>query len=170
MNQFEFIDQTPSQKTNTINQRIFSRNIPSQSLQPYFSSRPVSTKHSTMPIVNPNKQSSVPVRHHSTYNIQQTFNPGSGKAPWSGYASNVHNESELRNQIYALQDHSQAVYVPSSNSDLYKLRWDEQPVAQPFPDLFQEQHLDQGPTMLSKIPGFSLFHISTRQEIKDGNF
>jgi hypothetical protein len=170
MNQSDFNDQTASQKTNTINQRLFSRNIPSQSLQPYFSSRPVSTKHSIMPVVNPIKQSSVHVNQHATYNIQQTFNPGSGKAPWSGYASKVHHESELRNQIYALQDHSQAVYVPSSNSDLYQVRWDEQAVAQPFPDLFEEQRLDQGPTLLSKIPGFSLFHTSTRQEIKDRKF
>ena len=40
-------------------------------------------------------------------------------APFSGFVENVDVESVLRNQIFALQKNDQAVYVPSSKSDLY---------------------------------------------------
>ena len=43
------------------NQRIYSRNIPSQMLQPYIDVRPVMTKYSYFPIVDPRKNISVPL-------------------------------------------------------------------------------------------------------------
>jgi len=110
----------PSSKLqHDINTRIYNRNIPSSTLQPYLDIRPVATKYSRLPIVDPRKMLNVPFTQEPTYNVHHTFNPGNRMAPWSGFASNVNLESELRNQIYAIQSCSQAVYVPDSSSDLY---------------------------------------------------
>ena len=46
------------EETNT---RIYDRNIPSQMLQPYLDVRPVMTKYSYFPIVDPRKQLNVPL-------------------------------------------------------------------------------------------------------------
>ena len=110
----------PSSKLqHDINTRIYDRNIPSSTLQPYLDVRPVATKYSRLPIVDPRKMLNIPFTQEPTYNVHNTFNPGNRMAPWSGFASNVNLESELRNQIYAIQSCSKAVYVPDSNSDLY---------------------------------------------------
>ena len=101
------------------NRRIYDRNIPSAKLQPYLDVRPVMTKYSYLPIVDPRRQLDTKLNELPTYNINSTFNPGNDMAPWSGFASNINTESILRNQIYALQSCSQSEYVPSSNSDLY---------------------------------------------------
>ena len=47
---------------NATNQRIYDRNIPSQFLQPYLSVRPVLTKYSIMPIVDPRAPAKVPMQ------------------------------------------------------------------------------------------------------------
>jgi len=108
-----------SQIRTEINARLYDRNIPSAPLQPYLDVRPVSTKYSILPVVDPRKPITTPLTVQPIYNVGNTFNPGSATAPYSGYASHVNTESELKNQIYALQKSSQAVYVPSSHSDLY---------------------------------------------------
>lgn len=163
MNQ-EFKDQTASQKTDTINYRTYIRNIPSQTLQAYLPSSPVPTKYQLMPIVDERKQSKVPVKQMPVFNIQKTFNPGTG--PWSGYSSNVNRESELRNQIFALQSCSQATFVPSSKSDLYQLHWKQANIQQPFPDLFHKEILTSENIVNPNI-GYALFNNATRQQNKD---
>jgi len=152
--------------TDSINNRINDRNIPSQMLQPYLSVRPVMTKYSIMPIIDPRKHISVPMDNYPTYNPEQTFNPGTYQAPWSGYASNINKESELKNQIFALQKCSQSVYVPSSNSDLYEFRFrsiKNEHVIQPFPNLFKNEHFSQfnpKPENTQEV----LFNNPTRQQ------
>jgi hypothetical protein len=149
------------------NSRIYDRNIPSQVLQPYFTPRSVSTKYSIMPIVDPRKEVSVKTFNYPTYNTNRVFNPGNSQSPWSGYSSNVNTESELRNQIYALQKCSQAVYVPSSGSDLYE--YDIIPrdmINNPFSELFREEKFDAfNPNPENLAHG--LFLNSTRTQVKD---
>jgi hypothetical protein len=99
------------------NQRIYDRNIPSQVLQPYLDVRPVMTKYAYFPIVDGRADVYVPLQKLPKYSTTAVFNPGNRAAPWSGYNANL--ESELRNQVFALQKCSQAVYIPSSASDLY---------------------------------------------------
>jgi hypothetical protein len=88
---------------NQTNTRIYDRNIPTQPLQPYLDVRPVMTKYSFLPIVDPRKELNVNLKQLPTFNQRTTFNPGNTQSPWSGFASNINTESELRNQIYALQ-------------------------------------------------------------------
>ena len=102
-----------------MNDKLYKRNVPSKNLQPYLDVRPVMTKYSYFPIVDPRKKITSEFQVMPTYNVDNVFNPGNTQSPWSGFASNVNVESELRNQIYALQKCSQAVYVPNSQSDLY---------------------------------------------------
>lgn len=159
-------DMSAATRVDLNNQRIYDRNIPSQILQPYISVRPVMTKYSLMPIVDPRAPVNVPMEQLPIYNQEQIFNPGTA-APWSGYSSNVNIESDLRNQIFALQKCSQAVYVPSANSDLYQFGFkpNKQDV-QPFPNLFAEEQFSQFNPNPENIAN-SVFYNATRQQMKD---
>jgi hypothetical protein len=162
--------ETSTQKQNTINNRIYSRNIPSQQLQPYLDARPVLTKYSIMPIVDPRKNIDTPLMQTKLYEPEKVFNPGNDFGPWSGYALNVNKESDLRNQFYGLQTCSQSIYVPNSNSDLYNnIQWNNDgSTNQQFPYLFRdEKFCPFNPNPEPNKIGFSLFHNSTRQQLKD---
>ena len=97
-----------SARQKIMNSRTYARNIPSQPLQPYLESRSVLTKYSIMPIVDPRKEIKTPLNQQATFNPEHIFNPGNATAPWSGFASNVNKESDLRGQIFAIQECSQA--------------------------------------------------------------
>ena len=157
------------EQTNT---RIYDRNIPSQMLQPYLDVRPVMTKYSHFPVVDPRKELHVNMPQMPTYNSQMVFNPGNTMSPWSGFASNVNLESELRNQIFALQKSNQSVYVPSSNSDLYKYSYTPNNAgqAQAHSLLFQKEHFcDFNPNPDNNIVGSGIFNNSTRTQVKEIN-
>ena len=160
-----------SGRQDIMNTRTYTRNIPSQPLQPYLDARPVLTKYSILPVVDPRKAIKTPLIQQATYNPEQIFNPGNvtASAPWSGFASGINDESELRGQIFALQECSQAKYVPSSKSSLYNVQWKNSlEINQPFPGLFKKETF--GPTDTtpeSKKIGFSLFNNATRQQLKD---
>lgn len=150
------------------NTRIYSRNIPSQMLQPYIDVRPVMTKYSLFPIVDPRKPTSVRMEQQPTYNVNKVFNPGNDSSPWSGYASNVNLESELRNQVYALQKCSQAVYVPNKSSDLYDYKF--KTIKQPNPHelLFQNEGFSSfNPNPDQNVVGSNLFNNNTRVQVRD---
>jgi len=152
------------------NRKIYSRNIPSQPLQPYLDVRPVMTKYSYLPIVDPRRELSVKLEQMPTYNTNNVFNPGTNQAPWSGFASNVNLESELRNQVYALQKCSQSVYVPKSNSDLYKFSFkaENAKVEQSHPLLFEANRFESfNPNPDSKVVGNNMFMNPTRVQIRD---
>ena len=161
---------TTKQLHEQTNSNIYHRNIPSQPLQPYLDSRPVLTKYSIMPIVDARKTITEPLIHRATYSPSTVFNPGNG-GPWSGFASNVNHESELRNQIFALQSCSQAIYVPSSKSDLYSVKWNTNNtnnVIQPFPSLFKTDAFSpKNPNAHPEKIGYALFNNSTRHQLKD---
>ena len=153
------------EQTNT---RIYDRNIPSQILQPYLDVRPVMTKYSYFPIVDPRKEIKTQMEQMPTYNVGKVFNPGNTVSPWSGFSSNINLESELRNQVYALQKCSQSVYVPNSTSDLYNYKF--KTVAQPNPHelLFQSNNFSSfNPNPDDKIVGSGIFMNNTRVQVRD---
>lgn len=150
------------------NKRIYDRNIPSQLLQPYVDVRPVLTKYSYFPIVDPRRELKTPMEQLPTYNVHKVFNPGNTKSPWSGFASNINKESELRNQIYALQKCSQAVYVPNSSSDLYTYNFHTKTQQDPHYLLYQNENFSSfNPNPNPATIGTSMFMNSTRSQIKD---
>lgn len=150
------------------NNRIYDRNIPSQMLQPYLDVRPVMTKYSYFPIVDPRKQTIVPLVQMPTYNVHEGFNPGNSKSPWSGFASNINRESELRNQVYALQKCSQAVYVPTSNSDLYTYNFKTKTQENPHDLLFRDETFESfNPNPSPGLCGSGIFNNNTRCQVRD---
>ena len=59
-------------------------------LQPYLDVRPVSTKYSILPIVDPRSEIKTKFVQTPTYRIDHVFNPGNALyAPWSGFSSSV---------------------------------------------------------------------------------
>ena len=155
------------ERTEELSRRMAARNIPSSPLQPQFDFRPVSTKYDMMGIIDRRPKSSVALHAYPEYNIAKTFNPGTAVAPWSGFASEVDDESRLRNEFFALQKCEQSEYVPSTKSDLYNTTVDagiQEP--QPFPDLFREQDFEPfNPNTCNT--GRMFFDNCTRQQIKD---
>ena len=152
------------------NKRIYDRNIPSQLLQPYIDVRPVSMKYSYFPIVDPRSEVNVRLHQMPTYNVHTVFNPGNTQSPWSGFASNINKESELRNQIYALQKCSQAVYVPNSNSDLYHYSYTPANAGQMSSHslLFTNNQFNEfNPNPDPKIIGSNMFNNATRVQVRD---
>ena len=169
MNIHSYIDQSSSQRQQTVYLRSYERNIPSQPLQPYLDARPVMTKYSLLPIVDARKPIETPLIQQSTYTPEKVYNPGNDYGPWSGYASNINHESDLRNQIFALQSCAQSAYIPSSKSSLYEVKWqNSNKQQQPFPTLFKnEQFSPVNPNSNQDKIGFALFNNATRQQTKD---
>jgi hypothetical protein len=151
------------------NRKLYSRNIPSQQLQPYLDVRPVMTKYSYLPIVDPRREINETLNQQPTYNTNAVFNPGNTQSPWSGFATNINTESELRNQIYALQRCSQAVYVPNSNSDLYSFHFKPTNTTQMTHNLlFKEESFNQfNPNPCDNKVGQGLFMNPTRIQVRD---
>ena len=153
-------------RNEALNDRIYSRNIPSGNLEATFSPVPVSTKYSMMPIFDQYKQATVPIVTRGFYNVGRTFNPGNAEGPWSGFASNVDVETVLRNQTFGLQYCEQSVYVPSSNSDLYQVEVIGRQEIQTHPALFQQEQFQPfNPNTLNL--GTDIFNNATRQQLKD---
>jgi len=150
------------------NRKLYSRNIPSQQLQPYLDVRPVMTKYSYLPIVDPRREINETLIQQPTYNTNAVFNPGNTQSPWSGFATSINTESELRNQIYALQRCSQSVYVPTSNSDLYSFNFKPNTTQMPHNLLFKEESFNQfNPNPSDNKVGHGLFMNPTRVQVRD---
>ena len=162
-------EESVSEIHNETNRRIYDRNVPSQMLQQYLDVRPVMTKYSHFPIVDPRKEVNVRMNQYPTFNPHSMFNPGNTQSPWSGFASNINTESELRNQIYALQKCSQSVYVPSSYSDLYTYSF--KPIMNPNQQhelLFKKDTFNSfNPNPEPNKVGTYIFSNPTRAQVKD---
>ena len=154
-------------RTNELNERISSRNVPSNPLQPQFSCRPVSTKYEILPIFDRRQLPTVAIQRQPTFNMATTFNPGTAYGPWSGFAANVNDESTLRNQFFAIQKNPEAYYVPSSTSDMYQVHVNKgAQLNQPFPNLFRKQQFEKFNPNECDI-GKNIFDNFTRQQVKD---
>jgi hypothetical protein len=165
--QFKSKHESTCEIQDSINYRISDRNRPSKPLQPYLDVRPVMTKYSILPIVDPRAKINTPMVQMPVYSPEKVFNPGSTEGPWSGYASSINKESELRNQIYALQSCTQATYIPSSKSDLYEPYIYANPTDIPyFKGLFQVEKFEKFNPNTENIAN-DLFNNCTRQDIRN---
>ena len=156
-----------SDHCNVMNHRIYERNVPSATLQPSFSIRPVQTKYSLFSFENKKPSSNIPIIKQPIYNVESVFNPGTAQAPWSGFATKINTESKLRNQYFALQRSEQSVYVPSSTSDLYNdpVINSSMIVKDTFPYLNKPEQFDCHNPNTIKV-GLDTFHNCTRQQLK----
>ena len=161
--QFERVDE--------LNGRLASRHFSDNPLEPNFDIRPVSTKYSHFPVLDRqpiNKESPI---NYTSYRLSNNFNPGNDKAPVSGYFSNIDLETNLRNQNFALQHGaSQGVYVPTSESELYKVHVTSTPgEPQPHPDLFNKPNFDKSihPNLYNSNIGSENFFNHTRTQLRN---
>lgn len=157
------------EKNNNINKQIYDRNVPSQKLENNFSSRPVQMRYNKMPLLDNRETPKVSMETHPIYNSEQIFFPGTRRPHFSGFATNVDEESLLRNQYFALQKCDRAQYIPDSTSDMYihniahrNTNYDVQNQV-----LFQTpQFNDFNPNISNRI-GSELFNNSTRVQLKN---
>ena len=107
-------------RTQELNKRLTDRIIPSHTIDPVFSPKPMSTRYTKMHILDNNENNvETPITAKNQFQTSTTFYPGDRKPNWNGFVTNVDKESDLRNQFFAIQKCNQAYYIPSSTSDLY---------------------------------------------------
>jgi hypothetical protein len=116
------------------------------------------------------KAATVPIQSSYNYSLHNEFTPPvAAIGPVSGFINNVQTESVLRNQNYALhKGNDEVVYVPSSESDLYKVYIPSSPSEQPHPGLFKRYDLSQKhhPNVANTNIGTDRFHNNTRTQLK----
>ena len=161
-------------RTDELNCRLMERNEPQDTLPPNFTPRPVLSKYARFPMMDARMPSTVPIQPNVNYSLETNFTPTVMKnGPVSGFINNVNTESELRNQNYALQKGGgQDVYVPSSDSDLYKVTVPSKPSVQPYPGLFEHVTFNQAPhpnVCGSEHVGKDIFRNNTRTQLRGGN-
>ena len=157
------------EKQDSINRKLSMRNIPSNDMAKNFDPRPVCTKYCTLPMIDHRKEHNTPIMTAPGYNTNNTFYPGTDKPHYYGFATNVDNESTLRNQFMALQAADQAKYIPPSTSDLYQNRVNFQTTNENLDGsmLFREdQFSDFNPNPSIKI-GSGIFNNATRVQLKN---
>lgn len=160
-----------NERVDELNNRYQDRQFPDSPLEPNFSPRSISTKYSHFPILNGRKPTNEPFLNYPSYSTQSNFNPGSDTAPSSGFFRNVDTETILRNQTAALQHGAeQGIYVPSSNSDLYKVSVVYRPSEQPNPLLFRSFQFNQTdhPNNIDNNIGHDRFFNHTRTQLRGG--
>jgi hypothetical protein len=154
-------------RVNELNTRLGSRQFPDIALQPNFDPRPLSTKYTFNPSYS---KPTVRIQRNVDHVVELNFNPGSSRAPPQGFLNNIDKETILRNQVFALQHGAdQAIYVPSSNSDLYKTTIVSTPgEPQPFPNLFSKSQFSatENPVEGTTI-GKNVFFNHTRTQLRE---
>ena len=107
---------------NELNMKINKRHFPSNSLQPNFDPRPLSTKYALLKFPLENQyvsDDSEPLVHCEKYDNRKVFYPGNSKAPISHFFDNIDTESILKNQFQPLTKHDGPNYIPNTKSDLF---------------------------------------------------
>lgn len=159
-----------NERVDELNDRIGSRQFADSPLEPNYDPRPIPTKYSLFPIINRRTPAHEPVNQLPDFNIQTTFNPGTDRSPFSGYASNLDIENSLRNQYFAREPSGILnQYIPSSNSDLYRVSVISRPSDQPHPLLFSQKHFssDIHPNLTNSTVGREQFFNHTRTQLRN---
>jgi hypothetical protein len=168
----QYLHQGQFARTDELNHRILERSVPDSPLPPNFTPRPVLSKYSLFPMLDSRKPTTVPIEPNYNYSASSNFTPPLMKTgPVSGFINNVQLENDLRNQNYALnRGNDKTTYVPSSNSDLYKVYIPSAPSKQPHPELFTSPVLNQQVhPNIQNAPhiGQDRFHNNTRVQLKE---
>jgi len=159
-----------NERVDELNDRISARNAPDTHLKPNYDPRPVSTKYAHFPMINRRAPSHEPVINFMDHSVSANFNPGSSRAPPVGYFNQVDTETVLRNQFFALQNGpGQHVYIPSSDSDLYKITVVSKPSEQPHPLLFRNEEFSKmtHPNVENPAIGRNNFFNHTRTQLRN---
>jgi hypothetical protein len=164
-------------RTDELNLRIGSRNLPDAQLQPNIDFRPIPTKYSHFPILDRRTPATVPINHYLDHNVEYNFNPGNDRGPVYGYMNNVEKEMQLRNQYFALQKGGdKGTYVPNRSSDLYNptiyaLQGQYEHTGGTHTLLFKQPDLNIQihPNIAHSTIGKDRFYNHTRTQLRDMN-
>lgn len=157
-----------NERVDELNDRIFSRISADVPLKPLFTPRSVMTRYSLFPVIDRRAAPTIDLRNYLDYSVSDHFSAAQSRAPVDGYFRNVELESGLRNQHYSLSSAPQKCYVPSSNSDLYRVRavGGSLNEPQPFDNLFREFTFeDSARPNVNTCPANSYFN-STRSQLR----
>ena len=121
-----------------INDRIYSRNIPSAPLDNPISFRPIITKYTHGQVC----PLPLPIMGDHPFSVSTTFSPGDRESPWIGYRNAIDTESILRDQI--TNKGVQKKYVPNALGDMYTVSVSEHTSESltEFPYLFKKPVFD----------------------------
>ena len=158
-------------RVDELNHRIQGRQFPDNPLRPNFDPRPVPTKYAVFPIIDRRTPANFPIE---PYLDNYGFSPATQNGPAKPYLQNIDVETILRNQTVALQrGAAQGVFVPSSNSDLYRVSLPQPSVqvSQPFPNLFNSSSFSTSTsasnTVSNQSIGKSTFFNHTRVQLRN---
>ena len=108
-------------RDNQLNERIKQRNMVYVNTNINLGIRPIPTKYGYKPILSTPVSNTVPIQTYPTFNVETNYLPGNKQGPWDGFATQINEESKLRNMFFANTKSQQGIYIPSSNSELYEL-------------------------------------------------
>jgi hypothetical protein len=161
-----------NERVDELNERILGRFYPDMPLQPNLNVRPVPTKYSHFPIIDRIPFTNESILKIPYYSMETNFTPSTSRGPIDGYFSNVNLESSLRNQYFGLQRGApQFEYIPSSQSDLYKvdIATPSRVEQQPYPGLFNIQsNIITSESKLDANIGADRFFNNTRIQLRGG--
>lgn len=161
-----------NERVDELNTKINSRSFSDFQLEPNYDPRPIPTKYSIFPMINRRSIPHEPVVQYNNYNLKTNFNPGNDKGPVSGYVNNIETEHKLRNQHFALQRNCiQSTYIPSPESDLYKVQVDYKPSKQEHPLLFRKIRFEPKihPNVENTEIGNKQFFNHTRTQLRNSS-
>lgn len=169
----KYLYQGQFDRTDELNSRILERSQPEHPLPPNFSTRPVLSKYARFPMLDARMPPTIPIEANTNASLEKSFTPSvMNVGPVAGFLSNVSTESILRNQVYALhKGNDEAIYVPSSKSDLYNVVIPSAPSEQPHPELFTYPSFSQAPhpNVVHSSVGHDRFHNNTRTQLRNGS-
>lgn len=157
-------------RVDELNERINSRQFSDKPLAPNFDPRPVMTKYAYFPGLDRRPPSNIPIKSYLDHSVISNFSPATQNGPPTTYFNSIDTESILRNQTVSLQKGTtQGTYVPSSDSDLYKVDVPSKQSHQPHPSLFHHQPINstQRELKTSHLPiGKDTLHNHTRVQLR----
>ncbi len=162
-----------NERVDELNERISDRNLPSDKMQIVFDPRPQTTRRMMYPAFHTQSLDvTTPIELQKPFNPFTQFNPGS-RAPFSGYATNIDQESRMKNIFMPIQKYTgQTQYVPSTKSDLYNMkhlksiRSKDNTNEIPHSELFREQEFSPFNPNECNI-GNDLFNNHTRMQTRN---
>ena len=158
-------------RVDELNTRIQSRQFTDVPLSPNYDPRPVPTKYALFPIIDRRKPIQEMKKSYPEYSVQH-FSPMTRNGPSSTYFRNIDTETVLRNQTVALQHGAdQGVYVPSTNSDLYRemdfLSTNRATMPPVHRDLFLQSKIKMSTPIISPRIGKETFYNHTRTQLRN---
>lgn len=149
----------------TLDERIYSRNLPSQSLQMQFDPRPITTRFQIMPTIDNHGPANEPIVCQPAFQSTTAFNPGT-MSPYEGYASNIDSDSRIKSLFFPVQSAIRSKYIPSSQSNMYKNIIPETKNIQTYPNLSNNFSFAPFNPNTCDI-GYKLLHNHTRQQVRN---